>query len=156
MIKSTLLFFSTLVLFMSSPTFAQLALGSLVWEEDFNGPNGPLDPSRWSYDIGNGNWGWGNGEVQSYTDSTDNVRVEDGSMIIDVKKTLDAQGNNVFTSARAKTNGKVEFQYGSVEVRLKLPDLSNGYWPAFWMLGSNFYSVGWPQTGEIDIMVRLY
>lgn len=142
-----LLLSALVLLHMSSAQTTQpLTLGSLVWSEEFN-YNGSLDSSHWSYDIGNGNWGWGNGEVQYYTDSTDNIRVEGGAMVIDVKKR-----DNQFTSARVRTNGKVEFQYGSVEARIKLPNLSNGYWPAFWLLGSNFYSVGWPHTGEIDIM----
>lgn len=99
-------------------------------------------------DIGNGNWGWGNGEVQQYTSSADNIKVNGGSAVITVKDV----GNKDFRSARIKTNGKVEFQYGSVEVRIKLPNLANGFWPAFWMLGSNFGSVGWPACGEIDIL----
>jgi len=127
----------------------------MVWSEEFSN-DGALDASRWSYDTGNGNWGWGNGEVQDYAQGYDNIRVEGGAMVIDVKKNSDGSGNTKFTSARVRTNGKVEFQYGSVEARIKLPDLSNGYWPAFWMLGSNFYNVGWPETGEIDIMVRSF
>ena len=123
-----------------------LALGSLVWSEEFNDNGGALDESRWSYDIGNGNWGWGNGEVQTYT--TSNVQVAGGNAVISVTK----NGNNEYESARIRTNGKVEFQYGSVEARIKLSSLNNGFWPAFWMLGSNFESVGWPACGELDIM----
>ena len=143
MIVSTILL---ILLSMSSTNAQPLALGTLKWSEEFN-IDGALDSSLWSYDIGNGNWGWGNGEVQDYSDSWDNVRVESGAMIINVKKS-----NGKFTSGRVRTNGKVEFQYGSVEARIKLPDLQNGFWPAFWMLGSNFYNVGWPQGGELDIM----
>lgn len=152
MIVSTLLALFVLTMSSVKAQPEPLALGSLVWSEEFP-TDGALDPSRWSYDLGHGTWGWGNGELQTYTQSSDNVRVEDGHLVIDVKKTVDSSGNNKFTSARVRTNGKVEFQYGSVEANIKLPDLSNGYWPAFWMLGRNFYEVGWPYTGEIDIMV---
>lgn len=127
-----------------------LRLGNLRWSEDFS-KDGALDSSRWNYDLGNGNWGWGNGEVQNYTSSSNNVRVKGGSVQIQVIKTT-SNGNNKFTSARIRTNGKVEFQYGSVEARIMLPNLANGLWPAFWLLGSNIYSAGWPFCGEIDIL----
>lgn len=142
---------SSLLLLIMSSTDAQtqpLALGSLVWSEEFNSADGTLDESRWSHDTGNGNWGWGNGEVQDYTTSTDNLRVEGSSAVIHVKN----NGSNQYTSARIRSNGKVEFQYGSMEARIKLPALNNGFWPAFWLLGSNFNSVGWPACGELDIM----
>lgn len=144
--RSTLL--ALLFISMSTTTNAAqpLALGSLVWSEEFNADG--LDDSRWSYDIGRGNWGWGNGEVQDYTSSTDNIRIVDGKAVISVQK----NNGNAFTSARIRTNNKVEFQYGSVEARIKLPSLNNGFWPAFWLLGSNFDSVGWPACGELDIM----
>lgn len=151
----SIIIFLTALFTMSQAQPVPLQTTGLVWSEEFNQADGPLDASRWSHDIGHGNWGWGNGEVQYYTSSQDNVRVENGNMVIQVKQTLDASNNKQFTSARVKTNGKVEFQYGSVEVKLKLPNLANGYWPAFWMLGSDFPIVGWPQTGEIDIMVSI-
>jgi beta-glucanase (GH16 family) len=136
-----------LIMSVANAQIQPLALGSLVWSEEFNDSDGgAVDESRWSHDLGNGNWGWGNGEVQSYT--RENLRVEGGSAVISVTK----NDNNQFESARIRTNGKVEFQYGSVEARIKLSSLNDGFWPAFWMLGSNFESVGWPACGELDIM----
>mgnify|MGYP001075083486 CR=1 FL=1 len=115
----------------------------LVWEDDFN-TNGAPDTTKWTYDLGAG--GWGNGEEQTYTNSADNVIVEDGSLKIIAK----ADGAS-YTSARLKSEGLYEFTYGRVEVRAKLP-ASQGTWPAIWMLGANFSTVGWPEAGEIDIM----
>lgn len=122
----------------------------LVWFDEFEG-NGEIDTSKWSYDtvdtVGNG---WGNGEEQTYTNSTNNVIKEEGVLKIKVLKT--ASG---YTSGRIKTKGKFEFKYGRVEIRAKLPTVQ-GSWPALWMLGTNISgsgsSVGWPQCGEIDIM----
>ncbi|MHB0756184.1 glycoside hydrolase family 16 protein [Polaribacter sp. M15] len=116
---------------------------NLVWEDDFN-TNGAPDATKWTYDLGAG--GWGNGEEQTYTNNAENVIVEDGSLKITAK----ADGAS-YTSARLKTEGLYEFTYGRVEVRAKLP-ASQGTWPAIWMLGANFATVGWPETGEIDIM----
>jgi len=118
---------------------------NLVWEDDFNTDGAP-DSTKWTYDLGTGSNGWGNGESQSYTDDAENVIVEGGSLKITAKK----DGND-YTSARIKTQGRYNFTYGRVEVRAKLPS-EQGTWPAIWMLGSNFPTVGWPQAGEIDIM----
>ena len=118
---------------------------NLVWEDDFNTDGAP-DNTKWTYDLGTGSNGWGNGESQSYTNDSENVIVEDGSLKITAIK----EGAN-YTSARIKSQGLYEFTYGRVEVRAKLP-ASQGTWPAIWMLGSNFTTVGWPQAGEIDIM----
>ena len=117
----------------------------MVWEDDFNTAGAP-DDTKWTYDLGTGSNGWGNGESQSYTNDSENVIVEDGSLKITAIK----EGAN-YTSARIKSQGLYEFTYGRVEVRAKLP-ASQGTWPAIWMLGSNFTTVGWPQAGEIDIM----
>lgn len=116
---------------------------NLVWEDDFNTAGAP-DPTKWTYDLGAG--GWGNGESQTYTNSAENAIVEDGSLKIIAK----ADGAS-YTSARLKSQGLYEFTYGRVEVRAKLP-ASQGTWPAIWMLGANFPTVGWPDSGEIDIM----
>ena len=116
----------------------------LVWEDNFD-TNGAPDASKWTYDLGAG--GWGNGEEQTYTDNAENVIVEDGILTITAKSD-DAAG---YTSARLKTEDLFEFTYGRVEVRAKLP-ASQGTWPAIWMLGANFPEVGWPSSGEIDIM----
>lgn len=117
---------------------------NLVWEDDFNTDGAP-NAANWTYDLGAG--GWGNGELQNYTNNAENAKVEGGSLIITAK----ADGNGGYTSARLKSQGLYEFTYGRVEVKAKLP-ASAGTWPAIWMLGANFPTVGWPQTGEIDIM----
>ena len=123
---------------------ASYAYNDLVWEDDFNTDGAP-DATNWTYDLGDG--GWGNGEVQTYTNSAENAKVLDGSLIITAK----ADGSGGYTSARLKSQGLRKFTYGRIEVRAKLP-ASAGTWPAIWMLGSNFTTVGWPTCGEIDIM----
>jgi len=120
----------------------------LIWEDDFLF-NGPPSSSRWGYDIGTGNNGWGNGESQYYTDRPDNVFVENGILNIIAKR--ENFSGSQFTSARMKTQDKFEFTYGKVEIKAKLPN-GRGTWPALWMLGANFPEVGWPSCGEIDIM----
>ena len=125
----------------------------LVMEDNFDVDGAP-DPSIWAYDIGRGseNNGWGNNELQYYTDSPDNVVVQNGYLIITAKQ--QALGGASYTSARLKTQNLFEQKYGRFEARIKLP-LGQGLWPAFWMLGSNIEQVGWPQCGEIDIMEYL-
>lgn len=125
----------------------------LVMEDNFD-VNGAPDPSIWAYDIGRGseNNGWGNNELQYYTDSPDNVVVQNGYLIITAKQ--EALGGASYTSARLKTQNLFDQKYGRFEARIKLP-LGQGLWPAFWMLGSNIDQVGWPQCGEIDIMEYL-
>lgn len=117
----------------------------LVWSDEFNGSS--LDTSKWSYETGGS--GWGNNELQYYTDRTDNAYVSDGALHIKAKR--ESYGGKNYTSARLNTNGKFTFTYGYVEARLALPS-NQGIWPAFWMLGANIGSVGWPSCGEIDIM----
>lgn len=119
------------------------AFTNLVWEDDFNTDGAP-DATKWTYDLGAG--GWGNQELQTYTNSTDNAIVEGGFLKIKAK----ADGA-AYSSARLKSEGLYEFTYGRVEVRAKLP-ASQGTWPAIWMLGANFSTVSWPASGEIDIM----
>ncbi|MEJ2113982.1 MAG: glycoside hydrolase family 16 protein [Flavobacteriaceae bacterium] len=114
-----------------------------TWSDEFN-YNGAPNPSNWTYDLGDG--GWGNNEVQTYTNTNNNVIVEDGVLKIMVK----AEGGG-YTSARIKSENLFEFTYGRVDVRAKLPS-SQGTWPAIWMLGANFDTVGWPTCGEVDIM----
>jgi beta-glucanase (GH16 family) len=118
----------------------------LVWADEFNYTGLP-DSSHWNYDVGG--HGWGNEELQFYTEKRkENVRVENGNLIIEAKKE-NWQGKN-YTSARLVTKGKGEWQYGRIEVRAKIPD-GRGSWPAIWMLGSNT-PLKWPDDGEIDIM----
>lgn len=117
----------------------------LVWEENFDGSD--LEMASWNFETGDGCpllCGWGNNERQIYTKK--NHLVKDGLLYISVKK----EGNR-YTSSKITTQGKKEFQYGKIELRAKLP-LGKGLWPAFWMLGSNIKSVGWPKSGEIDIL----
>lgn len=123
-------------------------LTTLVWSDEFEQDGSPcLD--NWSYDIGTGDNGWGNGEVQYYTREPENVKVENGVLKITAIKQLFNGAS--YSSARIKTQGKFGFTYGKVEVRAKLPD-GGGTWPAIWMLGENISTVGWPECGEIDIM----
>jgi len=116
----------------------------LVWSDEFDTDGAP-STSAWAYDLGAG--GWGNGELQTYTDNAENVSVADGVLKITAK----ADGSGGYTSARLKTQGLYEFTYGRVDVRAKLPT-GGGTWPAIWMLGANFSTAGWPACGEIDIM----
>lgn len=120
----------------------------LVWSDEFENQGQPTS-QKWTYDLGTGDWGWGNGEAQYYTQRAENVTVANGVLKITAKKE-NFQGN-AYTSARIKTQGKFSFRYGKVEVRAKLPK-GGGTWPAIWMLGNNISSVGWPACGEIDIM----
>lgn len=132
---------------VSSNLSIRIATGtSPVWSDEFN-TNGAPDSSKWGFDFGAG--GWGNNESQSYTDRTDNVKVENGVLKIITKKES-YQGSN-YTSARLKTQGKFSIQYGKIEFRAKLP-VGKGTWPALWMLGDNISTLGWPACGEIDIM----
>lgn len=119
---------------------------TLVWSNEFNSGS-VLDGDVWSYDLGHGNNGWGNSELQNYTSNAANVKVESGNLVITAVK----QGSS-FTSARVKTEDKLTFKYGTIEARIQIPDLGNGLWPAFWTLGNNHSSVGWPACGEIDVM----
>lgn len=119
--------------------------GELVWSDEFDG-NGAPNPNNWTYDIGHGSSGWGNNEVQYYTDERKNSRIENGNLIIEALKE-----DGEWTSARLKTQGLQEFQYGTIKARAKLPE-GSGTWPAIWMLGADIPEVGWPASGEIDIM----
>lgn len=121
---------------------------TITLQEEFD-VDGALNDSIWGYEEGTGDNGWGNNELQHYTNRADNVVIEDGMLKITAIK--EAYEGAEYTSARLLTKGKFEQQYGRVEARIKLPS-GKGLWPAFWMLGSNFDVVGWPQCGEIDIM----
>lgn len=130
------------------PTTVNTVDGFTVYDE-FDGTEGSaLDSSKWSYDTGQ--TGWGNNEKQNYTDSTDNA-YEDGSGNLSVTALSTSDG---YTSARVTTEGKFEFTYGRVEARIKLP-AGQGLHPAFWMLGTDIDDVGWPISGEIDIIETL-
>ncbi len=124
---------------------------SLVWSDEFNN-NGAPDASKWNYDIGTGSGGWGNQELQYYTNRSQNVIVEGG--VLKIKAIRENFNGSSFTSARLKTQDKFDFKYGKVEVRAKVPG-GVGTWAAAWALGSNINTVGWPACGEIDIMEHL-
>src|SRR5687767_13975462 len=134
-----------LFLFSTSTRGADWSPGTgwtLAWADEFNGT--ALDPANWSYDLGAGDWG--NSELHTYTSDAANVTVTGGNLVITALK-----NKNKYTSARIKTQGKRSWTYGKVAARIKLP-YGQGIWPAFWMLGSNITTVGWPKCGEIDIL----
>lgn len=136
--------FVFILLFLPISIFAQSG-GVLVWQEDFDGEE--LDMNVWNFELGNGCpniCGWGNNERQFYTKK--NHELKDGYLIITAKKE-----DSIYTSTRITTQGKKEFKYGRMEARAKVP-VGHGIWPAFWMLGSNIGEVGWPRSGEIDIL----
>ncbi len=148
-----------------SSCFAGLILGAtalgaaeptLLWSDEFNQPAGAApDPAKWVYDLGGG--GWGNKELETYTDSRENsfVTTDPGALdghALAIRAVKTASGG--FTSARLKTLGKFAVTYGRIEARLKLTR-GRGVWPAFWMLGNDFPKVSWPACGEIDIMEQL-
>ncbi len=120
----------------------------LVWADEFNASGLP-DSSKWGYDIGTGDWGWGNNEKEYYTNRFENVNISNGILKINAIK--EEYKGSAYTSTRMLTKGKYAFTYGKVVVRAKLP-AGLGTWPAIWMLSDNFKTVGWPQCGEIDIM----
>jgi len=121
----------------------------LTWSDEFDGAAGVLpDATKWTFDIGNG--GWGNQELQYYTNRPENVSLDGtGNLVITAKS--ESFGGASFTSARIKTQGLFTQAYGRFEARIKTP-YGPGIWPAFWMLGANNETVAWPQCGEIDIM----
>jgi beta-glucanase (GH16 family) len=123
---------------------------TLVWSDEFDGSS--LNTSKWVYDIGGG--GWGNNELEYYTSRTQNVSVSSGTLkIISLKENYNGYA---YTSGRIKTKGKFQFQYGKIVARIRLSSGNRqGIWPAFWMLGANIDSVGWPKCGEIDIMENI-
>ena len=129
---------------------------ALVWSDEFNQPADSLpDPSKWTHDVGAG--GWGNAELQRYTDARENCRVVADEAALDgralaIRAIRTAAGE--FTSARIKTQGKFAVTYGRIEARLR-PPRGRGLWPAFWMLGESIAKAGWPACGEIDVMELL-
>ena len=136
----------------------------LIWSDEFDDSAGaPPNPGIWKPEVGdgllNGIPGWGNGELEYYTDSQENMAMDgEGNLVITARK-IDPGSSDLwcwygqceYTSARLITWGRAEFAFGRVEARLKLPS-GQGMWPAFWMLGTDLAEVGWPQSGEIDIM----
>jgi beta-glucanase (GH16 family) len=115
---------------------------SSAWSDEFDG--GELNDNDWNHELGGG--GWGNNELEVYTDHDENVFTENGKLVI---RAIDS--GNGYTSGRITTQGKQTFQYGLVDIRARLPE-GQGIWPALWMLGTNIETVSWPKCGEIDIM----
>lgn len=118
----------------------------LVWSDEFSYPGAP-DTSKWSYDLGG--HGWGNNELQYYTNDARNVRVENGNLVIEARK--DSFENKAYTSSRIISKHKGDWLYGRIEVRARLPK-GKGTWPAIWMLSTDWKYGDWPASGEIDIM----
>jgi beta-glucanase (GH16 family) len=145
-----------LALFFAGAVLAQNSTGwKLVWSDEFNQTAGsPPDSAKWNYDLGGG--GWGNNESEVYTNSPQNV-FQDGKGNLVIRAIRDSAGN--YTSARLQTGSPkasthttdLSWRYGRIEARSKLP-YGQGVWPAFWMLGENIGTVGWPTCGELDIM----
>ena len=121
---------------------------TITMQDEFDVDGAP-NSDIWGFDIGRGSDGWGNKELQYYTSRPENVVVADG--MLKITAVSESYQGASYTSARLKTQGKFEQKYGRFEARIKLP-WGQGIWPAFWMLGSNFDTVSWPQCGEIDIM----
>src|SRR6185436_6708238 len=128
------------------PPGAPPGFSRLVWSDEFSGTS--INTSNWSFDLGNN--GWGNNELENYTNRSENARIVNGSLVIEARR--ENLGGSAYTSARMKTQGHQSFGINTwVEARIDAPQ-GQGIWPAFWMLGNSISSVGWPSCGEIDIM----
>jgi len=120
---------------------------SLAWSDEFSGDK--VNENDWNFESGNGDNGWGNHELEYYTNSPKNVFVSNGNLIIEARK--ESMSGLNYTSARMTTQNKKDFTFGRIDIRAKLP-VGKGLWPALWMLGSNISTVSWPACGETDIM----
>ena len=141
---------------MRQPVPDESAAHSLAWPEEFDGPAGsPASPRTWRRETGG--HGWGNQELQYYTDSTANAALDGASNLAVIVRRPDPRlastqyGGCGYTSARLISKDLMSFRYGLIQARIKLPR-GRGIWPAFWLLGQNIDQAGWPQCGEIDIM----
>jgi len=117
----------------------------LIWSDEFS--DSTINTSNWTHKTRES--GWGNNELEYYTNRSVNSYIQNGSLVIEARK--ENYGGENYTSARMITKGKRYFTYGKIEARIKLP-YGKGIWPAFWMLGENISTVGWPACGKIDIM----
>jgi beta-glucanase (GH16 family) len=133
----------------NGPVVWQPGNWTVVWRDEFDGPAGtPPDPTHWAHELGG--TGWGNRELQDYTDSPSNAALDgDGHLLITAR--AETVGANAYTSARLTTDGLFAQAYGRFEARIRLVK-GAGLWPAFWILGDNFHEVGWPTSGEMDIV----
>ncbi len=154
-IKKILIVDLLVVLFLCSATFIIHAKNlkptdkgwKLQWSDEFSGKE--LNEKVWTYDIGVGSYGWGNNELETYTDKKENVRLEKGKLVIHAMKQRHAYAN--YTSGRIKTMYKKYFKYGKIEARIKVAKGNqSGVWPAFWMMGND--GKPWPECGELDVM----
>ncbi len=145
--KSLILLVATVVVFnVNNPVKRKL-----VWSDEFNYEGIP-DTTKWNYDLGDGCpnvCGWGNHELEYYTNDTNNVRVEKGNLIVEVRK--ENKLGKEYTSARIVSRNKGDWTYGRFEIRAKIPR-GKGTWPAIWMLSTDWIYGGWPASGEVDIM----
>lgn len=145
------LFFSTIIFTLHScydDTQTVVTFKNLVMQDEFDNDGAP-NTDLWSYNIGTGQNGWGNNELQYYTSRPKNVTIQSGYLIITAHK--ESFNGSPYTSARLLTQGKFEQAYGRFETRIRLP-WGQGLWPAFWMLGADIETNPWPGAGEIDIM----
>ncbi len=140
------LFFLLALFFVSATLNAQNY--QLVWSDEFDGTS--IDQTKWTFESGNNN-GWGNNELEYYTNRSANAYLDNGCLVI--KAIKESYGGKEYTSARMKTQDKYSVKYGKISARIKLP-YGKGIWPAFWTLGNSiaFPGIGWPKCGEIDIM----
>lgn len=149
-------FLAMVVLSIHGSSQADATKWKLTWSDEFNAADGTApDPAKWSFDLGGG--GWGNKELESYTSRPVNVQQKGGNLVITALKEDYTGKDGVarpYTSARIKTKGLFSQAYGRVEARMQLP-LGKGIWPAFWMLGDDIGTAGWPKAGEIDIMENI-
>ena len=135
----------------AGPTVTPSGPWSLVWSDEFDGPNdAPVDDQKWSFDVGGA--GWGNNELEYYTDRVINASQQKGTLLISALKES-YQGRD-YTSARLVTKNKGDWRYGRFEIRAKLP-LGRGIWPAIWLMPTDDTYGGWPNSGEVDIMELL-
>ena len=131
---------------------------TLVWSDEFSSPDGSApDPSKWTYDTGGK--GWGNTELECYTNRLQNAQINRGNLVITAQQenapfVCSDGSTNSYTSARLKTQGLFSQAYGRFEARIKV-SAGQGMWPAFWMLGKDITTAGWPTCGEIDIMENI-
>jgi beta-glucanase (GH16 family) len=143
-------------LYTAVPVIQKGSEWKLVWSDEFSGrDNTSPDSTKWVFETGGG--GWGNNELETYTARLENAYLEHGMLVIKAsKETFTGTDGRTrdYTSARMKTQGKMEQKYGRIEARMKLP-AGQGLWPAFWMLGNDFAQTGWPGCGEIDIMEHI-
>jgi beta-glucanase (GH16 family) len=149
-VLSLFLLFTLLIALVPTGSSSAASTWNLAWSDEFDGSS--LNTANWTAETGTGSGGWGNNELQYYTNRTQNLQVTGGNLVITAQK--ESYGGMNYTSARIKTQGLKNFTYGKIEARIKLPS-GQGLWPAFWMLGSNITTAGWPDCGETDIMERV-